>query len=275
MTLFIIVFIVSYLYHGLGITLGYHRLLSHRSFRVPKWFEHFIVMGGYLAFEGSPIFWVTTHRLHHRFSDHDGDPHSPRDGLWHAFLGWMIEPTVRYDSEQSKRLCADLYNDSFYRFLHLNHTRWHALLCLGFCIAFRLVILALLGPVAVLANVLAAASPFVGALLVNSFGHMPSQGYQNFKTGENSRNVWWIAMLSLGEGWHNNHHAIPHSARHGMTVSEPDLTWEVLKLLRAFRIVSHIRMPDTSSRFIAWKKGLQPPAPDSFSSESERQEVEV
>lgn len=255
MTLFLTVFVISFLYHGLGITLGYHRLLSHRSYRVPKWFEHFIVMGGYLAFEGSPIFWVTTHRLHHKYSDQPGDPHSPRDGLWHAFLGWMLKPKVAYDKFESLRLCPDLFKDPLYRLLHLNHTRWHALLCLGACILFRVLLFVLLGPLAVAANLLGAFIPFCGALLVNSFGHTSSLGYQNFETGENSRNIWWVALLSLGEGWHNNHHAIPQSARHGMKWSEPDLSWECLKLLRTIGIASQVRLPDLSSRFNELKTG--------------------
>lgn len=241
--LFILVFAVSYLYHGLGITLGYHRLLSHRSYKVPKLIEYFIISGGYLALEGSPIFWVTTHRLHHRYSDQPGDPHSPRDGWWHSFIGWMISPLVKYDSKESERLCPDLFRDPVYKFLHLNHTRWHALLCLFLAIAFRVVIYFTLGPIAVIANVTAALSPFVGALLVNSFGHMESLGYQNFKTGENSRNIWWVAMLSLGEGWHNNHHAIPQSARHGMKPSEPDITWMALQVLSFLGIAKDIRLP--------------------------------
>ncbi len=253
MTLFATVFVVSYLFHGLGITLGYHRLLSHRSYKVPKWFEYLIVMGGYLAFEGSPIFWVTTHRLHHRYSDQEGDPHSPRDGLWHAFIGWMISPRVRYSKEECVRICPDLQRDAFYRFLHANHTRWHAALCLALCVGFCILIYFVLGPVAVAANRLAALMPFVGALLVNSFGHDPKLGYQNFSTGENSRNVWWIAMMSLGEGWHNNHHAIPQSARHGMRVTEPDLSWECLKVLRLMGIASNLRLP-SAGRFSALQK---------------------
>lgn len=245
------VFVFSFLYHGLGITLGYHRLLSHRSYRVPRWLEYLVVSGGYLSFEGSPIFWVTTHRLHHKYSDKPGDPHSPIDGWWHSFLGWMLSPLVVYDAKESMRLCPDLYKDPVYRFLHCNHTRWHALLCLVLCVLFRVVILLTLGPLALAANLLGAAMPFLGALMVNSFGHMSSLGYQNFKTGENSRNIWWVAMLSLGEGWHNNHHAIPSSARHGMFVHEPDLSWWMLRLMEAVGLASDIRVPDPA-RIDAW-----------------------
>jgi stearoyl-CoA desaturase (Delta-9 desaturase) len=245
MTLFLVVFIISYLYHGLGITLGYHRLLSHRSFSLPKPLEYLLVSGGYLAFEGSPIFWVTTHRLHHRFSDQPGDPHSPKDGLWHSFLGWMLKPRIEYNRDKSERLCPDLCKDKLYNFLHLNHTRWHALLCLAACIAFRVLIYLALGPVAVAANIAAALAPFVGALLVNSIGHMPRFGYTNFETGEDSRNNFWIAMLSLGEGWHNNHHALPSSARHGLLRQEFDLSYLVLVIMSKLGLATAIKLPDS------------------------------
>ncbi|MBX9694204.1 MAG: fatty acid desaturase [Cyanobacteria bacterium] len=245
MSLFLTVLIVSYLYHGLGITLGYHRLLSHRSFKVPLWLEYLLVSGGYLAFEGSPIFWVTTHRMHHRYSDHPGDPHSPEDGWWHSFIGWMLKPTVSYSDEESRKYCPDLFRDPVYKALHCNHSRYHALLCLVLCCVFRVAIFLLLGPWAVLANLIGALLPFTGALLVNSVGHTPSFGYQTFNTGEKSTNVWWVAMLSLGEGWHNNHHAIPQSARHGMQPLEFDLSWEALKLLRRLTLASEIRLPSS------------------------------
>lgn len=244
--MFLAVFLVSYLYHGLGITLGYHRLLSHKSFKVPKIFEYLLVSGGYLAFEGSPIFWVTTHRLHHKYSDKPGDPHSPKDGWWHSFLGWLFNPVVKYSAEESERLCPDLYKDPVYEALHMNHTRWHALVCLGLCILFRVLIFVVLGPVALAANIIAGVMPFIGAHLVNSFGHMPSLGYQNFNTGENSRNIWWVAMLSLGEGWHNNHHAIPSSARHGMKLLEPDLSWEALRVFKLVGLAGEIKLPDAT-----------------------------
>lgn len=243
MSTFILVFIASYLFHGLGITLGYHRLLSHRSYKVPRLLEYFIVLGGYLSFEGSPVFWVATHRLHHKYSDMPGDPHSPVDGWWHSFVGWMISPRVAYTAAECERLCPDLINDPLYKFLHCGHTRYHALLCLGLCIAFRVAIYLALGPVGLAANLLGAFVPFVGALMVNSFGHLNSLGYQNFATGENSRNIWWVAMLSLGEGWHNNHHALPASARHGILPQEPDLSWAMLTLLRWFGLASDIKLP--------------------------------
>ncbi len=141
MALFVVVFLIAYIYHGVGITLGYHRLLSHRSYKVPKLLEYFIVLGAYSCLEGAPIFWVTTHRLHHRYSDQKGDPHSPRDGRWHAFLGWMYDSTTHISAEESRRLAPDLYRDPVYKFLHMGHSQLDGLACLLFSVVYRTAIL--------------------------------------------------------------------------------------------------------------------------------------
>lgn len=240
---FLIVFFLSYCFHALGITIGYHRLLSHRAFRLPKWLEYLIVAGGYLCLEGSPIFWVSTHRLHHRYSDRPGDPHSPMDGLWHAFIAWMWNPKVVISADESKKIAADLYRDPLYRFLHCRHTHWDGILCLAVAIAFRVAIVCLFGPVALTANLLATVIAFCGPLLVNTFSHMPGFGYQTYQCGDSSRNVWFVAALSFGEGWHNNHHAFPQSARHGLRPSEVDLSWLVICALKVCRLASDIRVP--------------------------------
>lgn len=245
MATFLAVFFISYVFHSQGITLGYHRLLSHKSLKLPKLLEYIIVSGGYLAFEGSPIFWVTTHRLHHRYSDQPGDPHSPLDGLWHAFIQWMWKPTVIINAEESRLIAPDLYRDPLYRFLHCNHTHWDGWLCLFFGVLFRVPILVFLGPVALAANLLATVMAFVGPLLVNTVAHMPAFGYQSYDCGDDSRNVWFVAALSMGEGWHNNHHAFPQSARHGLTPSEIDPTWITISLLKVLGIASEIRLPKT------------------------------
>jgi len=243
MTTFIFAFLISYLYHGLGITLGYHRLLAHRSFKVPRWLEYLIISGGYLCFEGSPISWVTNHRLHHRFSDHDGDPHSPKDGLWHAFIGWMLKPRVDVSADESRVICADLYRDRLYVALDAGKTSMHALICLVLGVAFRGAIFLALGPMALAANLLASLFTFNAPLLVNSFGHIEKLGYRNFDTADSSQNVWYIALLALGEGWHNNHHALPQSARHGLKASEIDVSWIALALLEKLGLACEIRLP--------------------------------
>lgn len=255
MTTFFIAFALFYVYHAQGITLGYHRLLSHKSLQVPKWLEYLVVSGGYLTLEGSPIFWVTTHRLHHRYSDHAGDPHAPKDGLWHAFVSWMWKPKVLISAEESKKIAPDLYRDPVYKFLHCNHTHWDGYLCLTFAVLFRLALYFAFGPVVLAANLLATAMSFLGPLLVNSIGHLRQFGYETYPCGDDSRNVWFVAMLSMGEGWHNNHHAFPQSARHGLTWKEPDPTWMTISVLKLLGIAKEIRLPKGQSHYaVAPKK---------------------
>lgn len=231
----------------MGITLGYHRLLSHRSLKVPLWLEYFIVSGGYLSFEGSPIFWVATHRLHHRYSDKPGDPHSPLDGLWHAFISWMWKPKVLITSEHSRKIVPDLYRDPVYRALHCGHSTWEGPLCLAIGIIFRIAIYFAFGPIVLCANLLATGVAFVGPLLVNTVSHLEQFGYQTYESRDGSRNVWFVALIALGEGWHNNHHAFPQSARHGLKRSEVDATWIAIKLLQLVGLAEHIRVPNAQA----------------------------
>jgi len=241
--LFLVVFLGSVFYHGLGITIGYHRLLSHRSFKVPRWLEYVLVSGAYLCFEGSPIFWVSNHRLHHRFSDQPGDPHSPKDGLWHCFLGWMFKPTVTVGAEDMERLCPDLYRDAVYRLLQFAGTPWDGLLCLASSVLFRVVLFVFGGPLVLAANVVGSAIAFVSPLLVNSICHIPRFGYRSYEAGDDSRNVLWVGILALGEGWHNNHHAFPQSARHGLEPAEFDFSWLCISALKKVGLAKEIRLP--------------------------------
>ncbi|MBP7863232.1 acyl-CoA desaturase [bacterium] len=250
-------FALFYIYHCLGITLGYHRLLSHRSLVVPKWMEYFIVSGGYLAFEGSPIFWVSTHRLHHRFSDSKGDPHSPLDGLWHAFIAWMWNPKVIISLEESQKQAPDLYRDPIYRFLHCRHSIWDGYLCLLIGVLFRVALFLSCGIWILLGNLAATALAFCGPLLVNSISHLRQFGYETYPCGDNSRNVWFVAALSMGEGWHNNHHAFPQSARHGLKTTEFDFTWLTICLLEKLKIAHSIRLAKPDNK-VNLKKDAEP-----------------
>jgi fatty-acid desaturase len=253
MLTFVIALVLSYLYHGFGITVGYHRLLSHRALKLPLWLEYFIVSGGYLALEGSPIAWVATHRQHHRFTDEDGDPHKPADGFWHAFSGWLVKPKVFISGEQVEQICPDLWRDPVYRYLDYNHTRKHAKVCLWMSIAFKLAILLLWGPWALLGNVLGNLIVFVGPFWVNSVCHLPEKGYKNFETTDASRNVPWVGWWALGEGWHNNHHAVPQSARHGIRNDEFDLSWAFISILGALGLATNIRLPKEPKLYPAIK----------------------
>jgi len=246
MTMFIAAFVIAYTWGVLGISIGYHRGLSHRSFKLPRLIEYFFVLGGYLVFEGGPIFWVASHRLHHRYSDMPGDPHSPKDGLWHSILGWMSKPVVVIKEDQYKTIVPDLYKDPFYRMLHAGGSGRDGYLCLFINVVLRLGILALFGPWAFVGNLLGSASAFVAPLMVNSICHLSQYGYRNFETTDLSRNVWFVALASFGEGWHNNHHEFPQSARHGMRPDEFDFSWCVLQCMEKLGLAKNIRIPKTA-----------------------------
>jgi stearoyl-CoA desaturase (delta-9 desaturase) len=236
-------FLVFYLYHGLGTTLGYHRLLTHKALRVPSWVKYFFVSGGYLGLMGAPIPWVGVHRLHHQKSDNVGDPHSPRDGFKHALYEWMGEMKQYQTTEELLAQTPDLLNDKGLTWLGTHHDSDQGKMCLALSIAFRVLIYFTLGLIPLLANLAATFGSFWSTQFVNVFCHMPNQGYRTHETRDASRNVWWVAILALGEGWHNNHHAIPKSARHGMTFFEVDITWITICLLEKLGWATDIIRP--------------------------------
>lgn len=239
---FIAIFLVSYLWHALGVTVGYHRLISHRSFRVPKIVEYFWVLGGYLSFEGSPLWWATIHRAHHRHVDTPLDPHPPNLGWANAYSGWIIHkcyPAHINPALQSK----DLMKDPVYRFLEQGGN-WHKAhyLALFIALSYRVAILVFFGWVPALASLLAGVIVLQIPLLLNVVCHIPKLGYKNYATKDDSVNVWWISPFSMGEGWHNNHHASPGSAKTGMRPWEIDISWLVIVLMKQLRIAKHLKV---------------------------------
>jgi fatty-acid desaturase len=233
MTEFLVLFAIFYVWHALGVTVGYHRLLSHRSFACHKLVEYFFVLGGYLAFEGSPIWWATIHRAHHKYSDTPLDPHSPLNGIKNAHIGWLTKGS--YPSHISPEVQGkDLIKDPIYTFLEQNGNWTNAHTCAFVCgVLFRLIILVLFGWVAALASALAAVAVFQIPLMLNVICHIPKLGYRNYTTKDSSVNVWWVALLVMGEGWHNNHHAAPGSARTGMQPWELDISWLTIASLKS------------------------------------------
>jgi stearoyl-CoA desaturase (delta-9 desaturase) len=225
---------------GLGIGMGYHRLLTHRGFKVSRPVEYFLVICGSLALEGGPICWVATHRVHHAFTDREGDPHSPRDGRWWSHLGWILtghsilsNHFTQNNSLAISRYVPDLAGRPFYIWL----TRLHWV------------------PAAILALALFAVGgwPFVmwgvfvrvvfswhATWFVNSASHI--WGRRRFATPDDSRNTWWVALLTFGEGWHNNHHAHPTSARHGFTWYELDINWYCIRAMQLLGQANAIRL---------------------------------
>jgi stearoyl-CoA desaturase (Delta-9 desaturase) len=219
---------------GLGIGMGYHRLHTHRSYRVPKALEYFFAVCGALTLEGGPIFWVATHRVHHQNSDTDDDPHTPHHGGFWAHMGWILFGQGHHnDTELMSRYAPDLAADPFYRWLNTWH--WVPLTVFGFTV------LALGGWPMVLWLVFFRVTVGLHATwLVNSATHM--WGKRRFATKDDSKNSWWVAILTFGEGWHNNHHAHPTSARHGLAWYEFDLTWLQIRLLQAFKVADRVRL---------------------------------
>ena len=213
-----------YLITGVGVTVGFHRLLTHRSFIVPKWLEYTFAAAGSMAVQGPVMSWVADHRKHHAHADEEGDPHSPHvghgdgfsgvmRGLWHAHTGWLFSSQGR---ASVKRHAADLYEDPGMRTINRNFP-WLVLA--------SLLIPALLGFL-LTGTLLGAATAmlwggFVRIFLVhhitwsvNSVCHF--LGNRRFETDDHSTNVPWLSVFSFGESWHHNHHAFPRSAQHGL-----------------------------------------------------------
>lgn len=219
---------------SLGIGMSYHRLLTHRSYRVPKWVEYFLTICATLAMEGGPIFWVATHRRHHKHSDQAGDPHSPRDGHWWSHMGWILAPSAeRNDPALMQRYAPDLYRDRFYQLLD----RFFLVptIILGF------ILYAIGGWQLVTWGVfLRLVFGLHSTWFVNSAAHI--WGSRRFETTDDSRNNWWVALITFGEGWHNNHHAHPTSASHGLAWYELDLNWMGIRALQLMGLARSIKL---------------------------------
>jgi fatty-acid desaturase len=207
---------------NVGIGMCYHRLLTHRGYHVPKWLEYAMSVCATLSLEGGPIFWVSTHRVHHQLSDREGDPHTPREGGWWAHAGWLLfGEAMHSQAEALLRYSPDLGRDRFHVWLSKYH--WLPIVTSG------VLLMAggwwwggfVNGIAMVLWGVLLRVTLGLHATwLVNSATHL--WGSRRFETRDDSRNSWWVALLTGGEGWHNNHHAHPVSARHGLRWYEID-----------------------------------------------------
>ena len=219
---------------GWGISLGYHRLHTHRSYKVPLWLEYFFAVCGTLTLEGGPIFWVATHRIHHQKSDQAGDPHSPHDGAWWAHVGWILFGEAKHNNTiLMGRYAPDLAKHRFY--VWLNNYHWVPIVGLGG------LLFAIGGwPMLLWGICLRIVLGLHATWLVNSATHM--WGKRRFATRDDSRNNWWVALLTFGEGWHNNHHAHPTSARHGLAWYEFDPSWITLSVLKFCRIAKSIQV---------------------------------
>ena len=248
--------LVMYLWAVLGIELGFHRYLTHRSLKTSNWLRKFFIISGCMAAHGQPIWWCAIHRRHHQYSDHHGDPHSPNlhgegflgtiRGGWHSHIGWMFQPkcTAAYATHFTK----DLLGDRSLLYLDRHYVIW---------VLLGLAIPAAAGGV-LSQSIYGAWTGFIWGGLVRIFCDQHALwwgivtvchrfGYRTFQSNDKSTNHWLIAILFLGDGWHNNHHAFPSSARVGHFWWEYDPTWSVIKLLKLLGMVWEVKVPSAES----------------------------
>lgn len=218
----------------LGITLSYHRQLSHKSFKTSKWLEYVLAYCGALAMQGDPSEWVSSHRHHHKHCDTPKDPHSPYEGFWWSHIGWVLDHSTTISRVGDRSNANDMAKQKFYNWLRDTYV-----LHMG---ASLLALYALGGiPFVLWGGCVRVCWVYHVTWAVNSAAHV--WGNQQYNTGDLSRNNWWVGILAWGEGWHNNHHAFEYSARHGLEWYQVDMTWGVIKLLEASRLAWDIKLP--------------------------------
>jgi stearoyl-CoA desaturase (delta-9 desaturase) len=227
--------VIFYVITGVGITLAYHRLLTHRSLVVSKPVEYLLTIIGVLALQGGPIEWVAQHRAHHANTDRDGDPHNSHRGMPWAHIEWLFRTNKdRVAPEDRARWAPDLVKDPGMRFIE----KYNVLMTVALAVAFFFIG----GWSWVVWGIFARlVFTYHCTWLVNSASH--AVGYQTYRTGDRSTNSWWVALFTFGEGWHNNHHAFPFSARHGLRWFEFDLTWLTIKAMAALKLANNVKLP--------------------------------
>ncbi len=225
-------FICWFIAGSWGVGIGYHRLMTHRGFKAPRWLERFFATCATLAVQAGPIAWVTTHRIHHAFTDQARDPHSPRHGKYWSHIGWIFRGTAQIQPTSAReKYSPDLIRDPYLVFIDKYY--WITPIIVGG------VLFAIGGVSMVLwAIFFRTVVQWHFTWLVNSATHL--WGSRRFDTRDDSRNNGWIAAVTFGEGWHNNHHAYPRSARHGLTWREYDINWVQIRILERLGIISDV-----------------------------------
>jgi stearoyl-CoA desaturase (delta-9 desaturase) len=218
---------------SLGVGLGWHRLLTHRGFKAPKWLEYTFAT---MSIQDSPDKWVATHRIHHKFTEQEGDPHSTRPGFWWAQIGWIVWGTAQdHDRKVLQKYVPDLLKD-----------KGHALISRFYYVPIIIsafILFAIGGWTMVVWGVFARV--VVGwhtTWFVNSLSHI--YGSRPHETNDDSTNNWFVALLTFGEGWHNNHHAFPTSARHGLEWYQFDMNWIAIRILKKLGLAQNIRVAE-------------------------------
>ncbi len=219
--------LLFYILSGLGITIGYHRMLTHRSFETHPIVKAVLLILGAAALEGKPSVWASIHLEHHAHADQEGDPHSPLISLWHAHIGWMLKHVARLD-----RYGPWLLRDPVVVFVDRTWFLWASL---GLVIPFAIGGWSGL----IWGGLVRIFIAHHAAWSVNSICH--TFGDRPYSTRDSSRNNWLVALLALGEGWHNNHHAFPRSAFHGLRWWEIDLSAYVIRALAGTGLVWNVQ----------------------------------
>ena len=224
--------VMHWLTCSIGICLGYHRYLAHKSLKLKKPAEFFVMLAGSLSGEGSPMTWAATHRLHHHKSDQEGDPHSPLIGAWWGHILWLFVHRKTEDQQLLwRKYIPELVDRPMMKFFEKTFAFWlwaQGLVLLGVGWAFggwQMGVSLLVWGMCVRMT-----AAYHSTWFVNSATHL--WGYRNYDTRDESRNLWWVAILAYGEGWHNNHHAHPSVAPAGHRWWEIDITWWSIRLLK-------------------------------------------
>jgi stearoyl-CoA desaturase (delta-9 desaturase) len=228
---------------GLGISLGFHRLATHRSFKVPKGLEYFFILCGTLAGQGAVKGWVGYHRMHHAYTDTAGetlrdrlaDPHNSTEGFWWSHINWLMHDVP--SKTELSRFTKDISAEPFYQFFHQYYIVLQVVL--------GLLLYGLGGmPFVVWGIFLRLFVGFHSTCFVNSVCHR--WGYRTHNTQDTSTNCWWVALLTFGEGWHNNHHAVQSSARFGWRWWEIDLVWLTIQFLEKLGLATKVKAVRTT-----------------------------
>ncbi|KAL5702013.1 hypothetical protein ACHQM5_027284 [Ranunculus cassubicifolius] len=236
---FVLAYTLYILTGAFGVTLSYHRNLAHKSFKLPKYLEYLFAYFALHACQGDPIFWVSTHRHHHKVTDTERDPHSPLEGIWFSHIGWIFDVNKIIQKGGNYKNVSDLTRQPYYKFLQ--KTNALHVLTLGS-------LLYMVGgfPFVVWGMGVRTVMVYHITFSVNSFCHI--WGHQAWNTGDLSKNNWVLSLLTFGESWHNNHHAFEYSARQGLEWWQIDLTWYVIKLLEFLGLATDVKLPSEAHK---------------------------
>ena len=241
----LIALLVTYAVRMFGITAGYHRYFSHRTFKTSRFFQFILAWIGASTAQKGPLWWAANHRHHHKYSDKEEDIHSPKqDGFWWSHVGWILSDVYK---DTNLKYVKDLAKFPELKLLNRFHlippiVMGVSMFLLGWALQVYFPSLNTSGfQMLVWGFIVSTVMVYHGTFLVNSLTHV--FGRKRFETGDDSRNSFWIALITLGEGWHNNHHRFPSSERQGFYWWELDISHYTLRVLSWFNIVWDLRTP--------------------------------